>query len=212
MSASTVISPIANKGNGISTPNDCNSLMELTSNALSPFSHHSPVHQNEDSTFSTPLSYSLYQNMDASYDQQEVDREYAALNARSKPRISIFNSSYLSTENLLQLVNGEFQRRSRIRKHSWIFPVLLLILVVLLLLLLSSPITTLSPYNPFNSDKYYYPLYYLPDGAKIQLNSVSLGGKFLRVDPTSASQQFILTEKTPWRHGIKNIRGYQRYL
>lgn len=209
MAASAVISPIASKkGTGISTPNDCNSLMELAStDALSPYSHHTPVHQNGDSTFSTPLSYSLYQNMDTSYDQQEVDREYAALNARSKPRISIFNSSYLSTENLLQLVNGEFQRRSRIRKHSWIFPVLLLILVVLLLLLLSSPITTLSPYNPFNSDKYYYPLYYLPDGAKIQLNSVSLGGKFLRVDPTSASQQLILTEKTPWRHGIVKFRG-----
>ena len=204
MSASNnVISPIAS--NGSTTPND-SSLMELTNSALSPYSHHTLVHQNEDSKFSTPLSYSLYQNMDTSYDQQEVDREYASLNSRRRSRISIFNSSYLSTENLLQLVNGEFQRRSRIRKHSWIFPVLLLIFAVLLLLLLSSPITTLSPYNPFNSDKYYYPLYYLPDGTKIQLNSVSLEGRYLRVDPTSASQQLILTEKIPWRHGIKNYR------
>ena len=201
--SSTLISPISSK-NGNNTSTNGSSVMELTTNTISPYSSHTPIHPNDVSTFSTPLSYSPYQNMDTSYDQQDVVREYELLSANRRPRISIFNSSYLSTENLLQLVNGQFQRRSRIRKHSWVFPVLLLILAVLLLLLLSSPITTLSPYNPFNSDKYFYPLYNFPDGAKVMFDSISLGGSFLRVDPTSPSQQLILTEKIPWRHGINN--------
>ena len=33
--------------------------------------------------------------MDTSYDQQDVVREYELLSANRRPRISIFNSSYL---------------------------------------------------------------------------------------------------------------------
>eukprot|EP01037_Dinobryon_pediforme_P040853 gene40853-50247_t len=61
--------------------------------------------------------------------------------------------------------------------------------------------TTLSPYNPYNSDTFEYPIYPLLEGTKMHLSSVAVGGKYVRVDPTSSSQQMALSENIPWKHG-----------
>ena len=156
--------------------------------------------QPQEDSLPSPLPYSAtYQYIETVHELNDERKELI-----QKPRISIFNSSYLSTENLLELMNTPLRRRHRLRKNAWMFPVLLLLFTVLLLLALSSPMTTLSPYNPYNSDTFEYPIYPLLEGTKMHLSSVAVGGKYVRVDPTSSSQQMALSENIPWKHGSTN--------
>lgn len=199
--SSLEMSPISNSDSSFTINEDVPNGMSMV---VSPFTNRSPI-GGQESNISTPLSYSAvysYQNLNNS-GINEFERSELPINQPNKAKISIFNSSYLSTENLLDIVTGQplIRRRHRIKKHSWIIPVCLLVLFILILLAVASPVTTLSPLNPFNSDLLQYPLFPLPEGAKLHLSSPSLGGKFIRLDPTSSFNQLTISETIPWRHG-----------